>query len=210
VDRSEDGVPLVLQQCFHDVCLVRPSEESRQPPWIVAVLVSWGIAFFEYMLQVPANRIGHHVLNVGQLKILQEVITLAVFVPFSVLYMKERIRLDYLWAGLCILGAVFFIFRQKLFGGAWYDADGLWCREKGGAMSDSEGHPEPTWYTAEVAETWEDIEARHKWYSCQPPGPDCTGSSGAIPPGPFSKRSWSGPSRTTASPRTRSGNMKWR
>jgi uncharacterized protein (DUF486 family) len=87
-------------------------------PWFVAAVVSWGIAFFEYMLQVPANRIGHHVLNVGQLKILQEVITLAVFVPFSVLYLKERIRLDYLWAGLCILGAVFFIFRQKLFGGA--------------------------------------------------------------------------------------------
>jgi uncharacterized protein (DUF486 family) len=85
-------------------------------PWFIAAVASWGIAFFEYMLQVPANRIGHHVLNVGQLKILQEVITLAIFVPFSVLYLKERIRLDYLWAGLCILGAVFFIFRQKLFG----------------------------------------------------------------------------------------------
>jgi len=77
-------------------------------PWFIAAVASWGIAFFEYMFQVPANRIGHHVLNVGQLKILQEVITLAVFVPFSVLYLKERIRLDYLWAGLCILGAVFF------------------------------------------------------------------------------------------------------
>jgi len=86
-------------------------------PWIVAALVSWGIAFFEYMIQVPANRIGHQVLNVGQLKILQEVVTLTVFVPFSVLYLKEQIRTDYLWAGLCILGAVFFIFRQKLFGG---------------------------------------------------------------------------------------------
>jgi uncharacterized protein (DUF486 family) len=85
-------------------------------PWILAALVSWGIAFFEYMIQVPANRIGHQVLSLGQLKILQEVITLAVFVPFSVFYMKESIRLDYLWAGLCILGAVFFIFRQKLFG----------------------------------------------------------------------------------------------
>jgi uncharacterized protein (DUF486 family) len=86
-------------------------------PWFIAAVASWGIAFFEYMLQVPANRIGHQTLNVGQLKILQEVITLAVFVPFSVLYMKERIHLDYLWAGLCVLGAVFFIFRQKLFGG---------------------------------------------------------------------------------------------
>ncbi len=85
-------------------------------PWIVAALVSWGIAFFEYMIQVPANRIGHEALNLGQLKILQEVITLAVFMPFSVFYMKESIRLDYLCAGLCILGAVFFIFRQKLFG----------------------------------------------------------------------------------------------
>jgi len=85
-------------------------------PWIVAALVSWGIAFFEYMIQVPANRIGHEAFNVGQLKILQEVVTLTVFVPFSVLYLKEHLRLDYLWAGLCILGAVFFIFRQKLFG----------------------------------------------------------------------------------------------
>ncbi len=86
-------------------------------PWILAALVSWGIAFFEYLIQVPANRIGHGMLNVGQLKILQEAITLMVFVPFSILYMKEHIRLDYLWAGLCILGAVFFVFRQKLFGG---------------------------------------------------------------------------------------------
>ena len=80
---------------------------------MVAVLVSWGIAFFEYMLQVPANRIGYHVMSLGQLKILQEVITLSVFVPFAVLYMKEPLKLDYLWAGLCILGAVFFIFRSK-------------------------------------------------------------------------------------------------
>jgi uncharacterized protein (DUF486 family) len=85
-------------------------------PWILAALVSWGIAFFEYMIQVPANRIGHQAMNVGQLKILQEVVTLMVFVPFSVLYLKEQIRTDYLWAGLCILGAVFFIFRSKLFG----------------------------------------------------------------------------------------------
>jgi uncharacterized protein (DUF486 family) len=85
-------------------------------PWILAALVSWGIAFFEYLIQVPANRIGHQALNVGQLKILQEVVTLTVFVPFSVLYLKEQIRTDYLWAGLCIVAAVFFIFRQKLFG----------------------------------------------------------------------------------------------
>jgi uncharacterized protein (DUF486 family) len=86
-------------------------------PWIIAALVSWGIALFEYLLQVPANRIGHQVLDVAHLKVLQEIITLSVFVPFSIFYMKEPVRLDYLWAGLCILGAVFFVFRQRLFGG---------------------------------------------------------------------------------------------
>ena len=85
-------------------------------PWIIAALVSWGIALFEYLLQVPANRIGFQVMNLGQLKIIQEVITLLVFVPFSVFFMKEEMRLDFLWAGLCILGALFFIFRQKIFG----------------------------------------------------------------------------------------------
>jgi hypothetical protein len=81
-------------------------------PWWSAALVSWGIAFFEYMLQVPANRIGHTVLSVAQLKILQEVITLAVFVPFAVLYLRETPRLDFLWAGLCMVGAVYFMFRS--------------------------------------------------------------------------------------------------
>lgn len=85
--------------------------------WILAALISWGIAFFEYLLQVPANRIGHNVMTVGQLKILQEVITLSVFVPFSLVYLKERLTLDYLWAGLCILGAAFFLFRGRLAGG---------------------------------------------------------------------------------------------
>jgi uncharacterized protein (DUF486 family) len=85
-------------------------------PWLVAALVSWGIALFEYLIQVPANRIGHNVMNVGQLKILQEVITLGVFVPFSYLYMKEKLTLDFLWAGLCLLGAAFFIFRRQLIG----------------------------------------------------------------------------------------------
>lgn len=83
-------------------------------PWFVAAIISWGIAFLEYAIQVPANRLGYKVMNLGQLKILQEVITLSVFVPFSVFYMKEQFRLDYLWAGLCILGAVFFIFRPKI------------------------------------------------------------------------------------------------
>ncbi len=83
-------------------------------PWIVAALVSWGIAFFEYMIQVPANRIGYSLLSVGQLKILQECIALTVFVPFAVFYMKEKPTLDFLWAGLCIAGALFFIFRRGL------------------------------------------------------------------------------------------------
>src|SRR5689334_1476355 len=80
-------------------------------PLVVAILASWGIAFFEYTLQVPANRIGYTALSLGQLKILQEVITLSVFVPFAVLYMKQPIKLDFLWAGLCMVGAVFFVFR---------------------------------------------------------------------------------------------------
>jgi uncharacterized protein (DUF486 family) len=88
-------------------------KELNHKPWLIAALVSWGIAFFEYLFQVPANRIGYGVLNVGQLKILQEVITLTVFVPFAVLYLKEPLKLDYLWAALCILGAVFFIFRSR-------------------------------------------------------------------------------------------------
>ncbi len=86
-------------------------------PWLVAALVSWGIALFEYLLQVPANRIGFTVLNVAQLKILQEVITLAVFVPFAFFYLKEPLRLDYLWAACCILGAVYFVFRGRLAAG---------------------------------------------------------------------------------------------
>ncbi|MEA3300571.1 MAG: DMT family protein [Pseudomonadota bacterium] len=83
-------------------------------PWLVAALISWGIAFFEYLLQVPANRIGHRVMSVGELKILQEVITLSVFVPFAVFYLREPLKLDYLWAALCMLGAVYFMFRDKL------------------------------------------------------------------------------------------------
>ncbi|HEX9392886.1 MAG TPA: DMT family protein [Usitatibacteraceae bacterium] len=80
-------------------------------PWFIAALLSWGIALFEYLLQVPANRIGHTAMNLGQLKILQEVITLTVFVPFAVFYMGERLTWNYLWAGLCLMGAVYFIFK---------------------------------------------------------------------------------------------------
>ncbi len=80
--------------------------------WYVAALLSWGVALFEYLLQVPANRIGYSSLSVGQLKVLQEVITLSVFVPFSLFYMQQPLKLDYLWAGFCLLGAVYFIFRS--------------------------------------------------------------------------------------------------
>ncbi len=81
-------------------------------PWIVAALVSWGIALFEYLLQVPANRIGHQELSVGQLKILQEVLALGIFVPFALFYLREKLTLDYLWAGLCLLAAAWFVFRN--------------------------------------------------------------------------------------------------
>ena len=91
-------------------------KELNHKPWIIAALISWGVALFEYLLQVPANRIGHTAMSIGQLKILQEVIALSVFVPFAYFYLKEPLKLDYFWAGLCILGAVFFIFRSKLAG----------------------------------------------------------------------------------------------
>lgn len=104
-------VLLSLSNVFMTFAWYAHLKDLSAKPWLVAALVSWGIAFFEYMLQVPANRIGYGVLSLGQLKILQEVITLSVFVPFAFFYMKEPLKLDYLWAGLCILGAVFFIFR---------------------------------------------------------------------------------------------------
>ncbi|MBQ9338588.1 MAG: DMT family protein [Lentisphaeria bacterium] len=81
-------------------------------PWWIAALVSWGIALFEYLIQVPANRIGYDAMSLAQLKILQEVITLSVFVPFSIFYMKQGFKLDFIWAGLCLVGAVYFMFRS--------------------------------------------------------------------------------------------------
>lgn len=86
-------------------------KELNNKPWIIAALISWGIALLEYLFQVPANRIGFTVLSVGQLKILQEVIMLTIFVPFSVMYLKEPLKMDYLWAGICLIGAVYFMFR---------------------------------------------------------------------------------------------------
>jgi uncharacterized protein (DUF486 family) len=87
-------------------------KDMKGKPWIIAALLSWGIALFEYLLQVPANRIGSQVMNLPQLKILQEVITLTVFVPFVLLYMKQPLKWDYLWAACCMCGAVYFIFRK--------------------------------------------------------------------------------------------------
>jgi hypothetical protein len=86
-------------------------KELSAKPWWIAALASWGIALFEYLLQVPANRIGYTQMSLAQLKIMQEAITLTVFVPFAVLYMKQPVKLDYLWASLCIVGAVYFVFR---------------------------------------------------------------------------------------------------
>ncbi|HQY81853.1 DMT family protein [Thermomonas sp.] len=105
---------LTLSNVFMTFAWYAHLKELSAKPWLVAALASWGIALFEYMLQVPANRIGYGTLSLGQLKILQEVITLSVFVPFAVYYMKEPLKLDYLWAGLCILGAVYFIFRADM------------------------------------------------------------------------------------------------
>ncbi len=104
---------LICSNVFMTFAWYAHLKELSGKPWIIAALISWGIALFEYLLQVPANRIGYTALTIGQLKIIQEVITLSVFVPFSVLYMKEPLRLDYLWAGLCLVGAVYFMFRGK-------------------------------------------------------------------------------------------------
>lgn len=104
---------LICSNIFMTFAWYAHLKELNNKPWIIAALMSWGIALFEYLLQVPANRIGYTALNVGQLKILQEVITLMVFVPFSVFYLREPLKLDYLWAGLCLVGAVYFAFRSK-------------------------------------------------------------------------------------------------
>lgn len=107
---------LVCSNVFMTFAWYGHLKHLQAKPWVIAVLVSWGIAFFEYLLQVPANRAGIQVFNLGQLKILQEVITLIVFVPFAVFYMREPFRWDFVWAGCCLLGAVFFIFRAKIMG----------------------------------------------------------------------------------------------
>ena len=105
------GLMLLASNVFMTFAWYAHLKELSAKPWWIAALASWGIAFFEYLLMVPANRIGYTALSLPQLKILQEAITLGVFVPFAVLYMGQPVKLDYLWAGLCIMAAVYFIFR---------------------------------------------------------------------------------------------------
>jgi len=105
---------LVLSNVFMTFAWYGHLKNFNDKPWIIAAIISWGIALFEYLIQVPANRIGHQIMNLGQLKILQEVITLSVFIPFSIFYMKESIKQDYIWAALSIMAAVFFMFRGFL------------------------------------------------------------------------------------------------
>ena len=109
---SQTVALLMLSNVFMTFAWYGHLRHLAAQPWWIAALVSWGIALFEYLLQVPANRIGFTQFNVGQLKIMQEVITLAVFVPFAVFYLDQPLKLDYLWAGLCLMGAVYFIFRS--------------------------------------------------------------------------------------------------
>jgi len=103
---------LVVSNVFLTFAWYAHLRNLSERPWYIAAIASWGVALLEYLFQVPANRIGYSALNLGQLKIMQEVITLLVFVPFAVFYMRQPIKLDYLWAGLCILGAVYFVFRR--------------------------------------------------------------------------------------------------
>jgi uncharacterized protein (DUF486 family) len=102
---------LTVSNLFMTVAWYAHLKNLSSKPWYVAALVSWGIALFEYLLQVPANRIGFSRLSLAQLKVIQEVVTLCVFVPFAVLYMKQSLSINFLWAGLCLVGAVFFMFR---------------------------------------------------------------------------------------------------
>ncbi|HEU4351732.1 MAG TPA: DMT family protein [Burkholderiales bacterium] len=105
------GLMLLASNVFMTFAWYAHLKNLAAKPWWIAALASWGIALFEYLLMVPANRIGYTEMSLPQLKILQEAVTLAVFVPFAVLYMNQPVKLDYLWAALCILGAVYFIFR---------------------------------------------------------------------------------------------------
>jgi len=119
--QDSDTMPVLLQTTLLLICSnvfmtfawYAHLKDMSGKPWFIAALVSWDVALAEYLLQVPANRIGYTTMNLGQLKILQEVIALSVFVPFAVLYMKQPLKLNYLWADLCICGAVYFVFRKS-------------------------------------------------------------------------------------------------
>lgn len=104
---------LICSNVFMTFAWYAHLRDLNNKPWIIAALLSWGVALFEYLLQVPANRIGYTVLSLGQLKVIQEVISLSLFVPFAYFYMREPLKLDYLWAGLCLVGAAYFMFRSK-------------------------------------------------------------------------------------------------
>ena len=108
----KSGMLLCLSNVFMTFAWYAHLKNLAARPWYIAALASWGIALFEYLLQVPANRVGYTVMTLPQLKIMQEVITLSVFVPFAMWYMGQPLKLDYLWAALCILGAVYFVFRS--------------------------------------------------------------------------------------------------
>nr|WP_323759561.1 DMT family protein [Immundisolibacter sp.] len=105
------GLLLTLSNVFMTFAWYAHLRDLQHKPWLVAALISWGIALFEYLLQVPANRLGYGPLSLAQLKVMQEIIALSVFVPFAVFYMHQPLRLDYLWAALCLIGAAYFIFR---------------------------------------------------------------------------------------------------
>lgn len=106
------GLLLTLSNVFMTFAWYAHLRDLQHRPWLVAALISWGIALFEYLLQVPANRLGYGPLSLAQLKVMQEIIALSVFVPFAVFYMRQPLRLDYLWAALCLVGAAYFIFRN--------------------------------------------------------------------------------------------------
>jgi uncharacterized protein (DUF486 family) len=109
---AQTVILLIMSNVFMTFAWYAHLKELSSKPWFIAALISWGVALFEYLLQVPANRIGHTAMTVSQLKIIQEVITLSVFVPFSLMYLKEPLKLDYLWAGMCMCGAAYFMFRS--------------------------------------------------------------------------------------------------
>lgn len=109
---AKTALLLIASNVFMTIAWYAHLKELNDKKWYIAALLSWGVALFEYLFQVPANRIGSTALSLPQLKILQEVITLVVFAPFVIFYMRQPLKLDYLWAGLCILGAVYFVFRS--------------------------------------------------------------------------------------------------